>query len=163
MDLKYLMVRKQIRPILNQFFLRINLKHVCARTCLRASFVTWEISEAASSWLFLDCLLHDMTVHSFPAITKSISFCSRYVCNVFAKKSTATLFLYEMKFILKFQFSTLIFLSKAPFTLNLTGTAFESAWSFLEKHRNRCQKKWRPRDMIPWAFRRPGKTRPPSL
>ena len=55
-------------------------------TCSRASLIMRALSQSASLWLLLDCSPHEMTVDSFPAITKSIFFCSRYVCIIFAKK-----------------------------------------------------------------------------
>ena len=129
--------------------------------CSRASLFMWEISESASSWLLLDCSPHEMTFDLFPAIIKSISFCSKYVCNFFAKMEVNCCFVLVWDNI---YFKLVSLISKAwsnDLQWIRQGLHFQEAqiaWSSLEKYCNRCQTQWQLRDMIPQAFPRPDKT-----
>ena len=108
--------------------------------------IIWAISESASSWLLLDCSPHDMTVDSFPAITKSISFCSRYVCNLSAKKEVNCWFVLVWD---KISLKPASLISKTYLHWIRQGLHFQDAqitWSSLEKYRNRSQRQWQPHD-----------------
>ena len=106
-------------------------------TCSRASLIMSAITESASSWLLLDYSPHDMTVDPFPAIAKSISFYSRYVCNFFAKKEVNCCFALVSD---KTSFKHVPLISKASSTVNSTGTAYPRRIDRVEFFREICVK-----------------------
>ena len=131
-------------------------------TCSRGNLILWAISGWASSWLLLDFSSHDMTINPLPAITKPVSFCSRYVCNLFAKKEVNCCVVLVWD---KISLKLASLMSKALPRVNSTWTAFprnQDDVEFLREISNRCQTQWRLRDMIPWALPYPDKTRPPK-